>query len=449
MNFFDYIILPHSGDNLDLIRNLLILATVIYWIYGGLFFGSAFLSVFFNIASRKTKNIEYSGLSLDYAEFLTGNKVITIGLGVIPFMSIIFFFAEVLKSSGSDTPLYLLFSFTLFLIGVYLIYSYKNALKTRIVLDSIDNQGIVQPNEDLSDLPAMRNSYEKQTLRSGFWGIVFLFLSFWIYVSAYDLSVRLDDWSIHESIITTLFSIGTIIKFLHFLCSSFSIIFAAFLLGYYFTKDKIIKSDDGFIHKFNTYGLLTLSAVQPLLFVLNLYVTPRQAVSTIVFTIILIALVLVFILLHLEYNMIKEKKYGNIKAAFYLLLAVFALVILKEQVAFGVASEKHVYVLAEDYKKIEKEELTKAGLLTVKISGEDIYQTKCTACHKFDVRLVGPPHKLVMLKYKNDQQAMINFILNPHKVDPNYPAMPSQGLKPDEAKAVVDYMFQHFGNELQ
>ena len=83
----------------------------------------------------------------------------------------------------------------------------------------------------------------------------------------------------------------------------------------------------------------------------------------------------------------------------------------------------------------------KAGIQEiVVISGEDIYNAKCIACHRFDTKLVGPPYNDVLPKYEGKRDALVDFILNPVKVNPEYTAMPNQGLKPKEAEAVADYI---------
>ncbi|MDQ1266207.1 MAG: cytochrome c, partial [Bacteroidota bacterium] len=86
---------------------------------------------------------------------------------------------------------------------------------------------------------------------------------------------------------------------------------------------------------------------------------------------------------------------------------------------------------------------------TSSIDGAAIYKLKCTACHAFDRRLVGPSHREVLEKYKDNKAGMVNFILHPKKVRPDFPAMPDQGLKPKEAQAVVDFMFKEYGAQIK
>ena len=78
----------------------------------------------------------------------------------------------------------------------------------------------------------------------------------------------------------------------------------------------------------------------------------------------------------------------------------------------------------------------------------ELYNNKCNACHQFDQRIVGPPYIDVLPKYAGDREGLKQFILNPVKVDPDYPAMPNQGLKPHEAESAALYLLQRY-EELQ
>ena len=64
-------------------------------------------------------------------------------------------------------------------------------------------------------------------------------------------------------------------------------------------------------------------------------------------------------------------------------------------------------------------------------------------------KLIGPPHKEVLSKYIGKKEELVKFLMNPVKIDPNYPAMPNQALKTKEAEALADYMFEHYGPMLE
>ncbi len=77
------------------------------------------------------------------------------------------------------------------------------------------------------------------------------------------------------------------------------------------------------------------------------------------------------------------------------------------------------------------------------IDGGQLFQQKCSVCHRFDQRLVGPPLTRVLEKYRPDKDKLSGFLRNPQKVDPSYPAMPNLSLSEQEAGAVADYLLDH------
>ena len=95
---------------------------------------------------------------------------------------------------------------------------------------------------------------------------------------------------------------------------------------------------------------------------------------------------------------------------------------------------------------MQREEGKSGGEADIAI-GEQIFNTKCIACHRFDQRLVGPAYKDVLPQFENDMDALVSFILNPKKVNPDFPAMPNQALKPQEAKAVALYIMNTYQSE--
>ncbi len=76
------------------------------------------------------------------------------------------------------------------------------------------------------------------------------------------------------------------------------------------------------------------------------------------------------------------------------------------------------------------------------VRGEQIFQSRCTLCHRFDSRLVGPPLGEVLPNYRGRSEALQQFIRQPVKRNPDYPEMPNLGLQQDEAAAVAAYLLE-------
>lgn len=88
-------------------------------------------------------------------------------------------------------------------------------------------------------------------------------------------------------------------------------------------------------------------------------------------------------------------------------------------------------------------------------SGKQIYDLKCSSCHKLtDEKLVGPGWKGVSTKHKPGW--IMNFITNPDAMidkDPQLQAqlelclvrMPNQNLSDDDARHILEFMRQNDG----
>jgi mono/diheme cytochrome c family protein len=74
--------------------------------------------------------------------------------------------------------------------------------------------------------------------------------------------------------------------------------------------------------------------------------------------------------------------------------------------------------------------------------GAAVFARVCSACHRFDAKLVGPPLNGVVPKYRKETEALKAFIRSPVKRDPAYPAMPKLGLSEAEIEAVAAYLLQ-------
>ncbi len=81
--------------------------------------------------------------------------------------------------------------------------------------------------------------------------------------------------------------------------------------------------------------------------------------------------------------------------------------------------------------------------------GQELFQVKCSACHKMDERYVGPP--LGEVAAQRSPAFVMNMILNPEEMIQKHPDvkellaeflsfMPNQHLTEDEARAVLEFL---------
>lgn len=75
-------------------------------------------------------------------------------------------------------------------------------------------------------------------------------------------------------------------------------------------------------------------------------------------------------------------------------------------------------------------------------AGETVFQTKCTACHAMDEKVVGPPVTEMVEIYKDNQVALQDWIRKPGKKRADAPQMPALGLSEQELKEVSEYILK-------
>lgn len=81
--------------------------------------------------------------------------------------------------------------------------------------------------------------------------------------------------------------------------------------------------------------------------------------------------------------------------------------------------------------------------------GREIFQAKCSACHKMDERYIGPP--LGDVTERRSAAYIMNMILNPEEMTKRHPVakellaeymapMAFQNVSEDEARSIVEYL---------
>ena len=442
MESLDKLVLPHSGPNLELLKYLLILAQLIFLIFSGTLLGSTLLSLITGIISRRLNNIVFERLSVDYIDLILSNRVIGVGLGFVPLLSVLLIYIQLLHNSGTYFVEMLLYSSALYIVSYILLIFYRSSLQK--TFNASEKQ-----TADLHDPSA--KVFHKPNLIFGLTGLLFLFVSLWLFTSIIAMTLDTEKWMTSFSVITILSSLSYILEFLIFLVISLTVTVIALLVKTFYW-DKADEMTDEYISvsiKLNLTIALISTLLLPTLLVVNSILTPENTITSLQFALIFGAVLISFILAHLLYANLKTKLTNYATLSFYLILTIFTLFIIKEQSSFDLASRNQVMKLSHNYDIAEAALLEKQGKSEVKIDGGEIYQAKCIACHKFDLKFVGPSHKDALIKYKGREEDMIKFILNPVKVDPAYPPMPSQGLTPKEAKAVVEYMFKHYADQIK
>ncbi|MEG8947282.1 c-type cytochrome [Rosettibacter firmus] len=440
MELIDKIILPQSAQHLLLLKYILVLTFILFISYASLLFGSFILSIIFEQKSKKQNNLTYKKVSIELIDLITFNKGIAFSLGIIPLLSSAFCYAQLLHLSGLIVTEAIFISTFLFFLALISIYTYKHAIHIKNALDVVKDYN---PDGSESDVRNYLLKSSKIINASKILGLIFILLSTYLFIASVEFTQNPEKWTNSNNYSGVIFSFNAFINYIQFILISLG--FTSLII---LTKNRqAIEQEESyknFIHNFSLKLGLISTITLPVIITITVITKSKYSLSYNLFSFTLIALILILFVSILLYVMLKQGKINYNFISILLFVLIIAFLIIKDQYAFNIAAKKQFVQLAANYESYQKKLLEETGLLKETISGEEIFNSKCIACHQFDKKVVGPPYNEVLPKYEGKMDELINFILNPVKVNPDYPSMPNQGLKPKEAEAVANYIMNTY-----
>ncbi|MBU1098972.1 MAG: cytochrome c [Bacteroidetes bacterium] len=438
MEFIDGAVLPQSYHHLELVRYLLMLTFVLFMPYVSILLGTLGYSLWFDRKAVTAGNKDYSYLSKKMIDFATGGKGMPYGLGIVPLVSALFGYAQLLHSNSNVVLEALFVAIILLAVALVFLYKYKADLhyKDLLKVDSRYDQTYLK-----EEAAAMRSVLQKNYQKHGKRALVFLLLSVLLVISVISSVSSLIQLEKTTNIFGLMFSISTWVNFIFLLFFSLSIGSVVFV---YLRKDHPADDISEVSEKKLQSGIMQTGIVSTILslvfLALGMILVPTEGKSENIFILFVLLAIVSLSISSMYYLMIKDGNYRFANASLFFTLTLIILFVVKDNIAFATSADKHFQVMNAEYEVHHSEMLASMGVAAVEISGEDIYNGKCIACHQFDKKVVGPPYNSVLGKYEGKQEDLVKYILNPQKIDTNYPAMPNQGLKPNEARAIAEYI---------
>ncbi len=450
MDLLDHSVLPQSAHHLILLRYLLSLTFILFFLYVSIMFGLLVYSLYFRRKAEKSGEKKYKRFSKELIDLVTFNKVVAIAFGVIPLLSAVFGYAQLLHNSGLNVPEFLLLTLLILIIALFLVYIYKYTFHLKEIFRFAEEKKEDSKNE--TDLTEEISSYYFKTGRlhkqSGFYAVIFLTIAVYLFLSTVQLASDTARWESGNNLFGLIFSFSALIDFSQFIAGAFAIT-SALILYLQFSPNSEVGLDanyKSFVKNFSLRSGLIATLILPFIIVLNVMTREITSLSFDFFGVVVVVLILLLLVATIFYQMIKDPSINYSTVLIFLLVLVFLFLVIEDQLAFDNSTKMQTAILVKEYDSYEKKIQEEMGV-SAPISGLDIYNGRCIACHNFDKKVVGPPYNSTMPKYEGKKDLLVKFILNPVKVNPDYPAMPNQGLKPKEAEAVADYLLKTYKKE--
>ena len=443
MEFLNNFVLRQSSEHIELLHYMLLIVLFLFIPFIGMVFGGLLTSVIYKHKAKKENEDYYFRFAKEIVDITTINKSVGLILGVVPILTALLIYSQLLQNSKVTNLDYLALALILIIVALIFVYRYRYSLSFNRIVNSINKSDLTDQGV-IDDIERLGDESKRISEKAGIAGLIFLFLGMWFFVTAITIPSLYLDWDI-SGFISGLFSWKVLSRFILYIL--FSLTLTGGMVLFTFLEDektrRVKEEEYSTFVKQKIVRLTFYSAILiPLFLLISLFGLPKDSLTGPVFTYAIISLVLLFFGYHFLYMLTKEIK-GTI-ASLLFLTTIFSIAafIISDQKAMATSTKFQSAVLSEQFDKYYAD--LKGEGKTVQINAAELYQVKCGACHSWDHKIVGPAHKDVIPKYVGKEAQLVAFIRNPVKVNPDYPPMPNPGLKPAEAQAIAKYLLETY-----
>ncbi|WP_291287836.1 c-type cytochrome [Flavobacterium sp.] len=399
-----------------LLVTILVISFLVHILFVNLMVGGSLLTLWSQIKGLKNK--EYDILAHEIAATITVNKSIAVVMGIAPLLSINVLYTIYFYSANALTGLMWIAVIPLVTVAFLLTYLHKYTWKL------LENNKAVH----ISILAVAV--------------AIFLFIPF-IFLTNINLMLFPEKWALVKGFFSAMTLPNVFPRYFHFIFASLSIT-GLFLHWYMGRKnypfETIFPTFTRYELKKKGYSLaLVASVIQFLIGPLVLLTLPSKGLGWNLILIIFTGAAIALPAMWMMWKGIQGDE-STIDKDFKKVLVLMTITVLfmgsGRQVYRSNALEKHrelVKLKTEEFQKIKKQAIAKSKQaqaetnnadLSAADKGKAVFNQYCTACHKVDARLVGPPVLEMAKIYKGNIADLQQWIKKPGKKRPDYPQMP-------------------------
>jgi cytochrome c len=362
----------------------------------------------------------------------------------------IFVYAQLLQTTDSIAVSLAVGGFVMLLIAVAFLYAYKYTFRLEDILDGyrVALKTGNGTSEKLHDIEHYSEENVRSHLRFGRNGLIFIVLATFFMAGSIVAASDADNWVRVGSILDLFVLPDMFVRFLQIIAMAAGATGVGILFFLFWWKKDEEPVEENYAHLVRTLSirLVVVSLVAlPALVLAGFFLLPGQSLSGTLFAVAGLGVALLFLSAQFIYAYAMEAQPNHAASALFVFAFALALFGANDQVALYNATRGQAALLSYRH-DLETEDLrVKLGVAFVVLTGEDIYNGRCSACHLFDQKKIGPAYKDVLPKYAGNKAKIMSFVLNPVKMNSAFPPMPNQGLKPAEADSIVSYILRKLG----
>ena len=424
MELFNRFVLPPTLEHLELLRYLLMLASIIHLPFVGILIGSTALSLFLNLRDRDEPNPMFARLAGRLMEMAMPSPAAVIVFGVLPLPVLWVVYGQWFIHSTVNTMHLVPVGAAMVIAALALLSGYRATLS-----------------------PSGRNTMKNLGLGGAGFGA--LVLGTYVIFGSVTRFFDPERWFLHHHAVRTLTSWPIIWRYLLFVSLSLATTGGAILFFFFRwpgSAKRVGEAEARLTKNLGAGIAMGGTVLFPVFGFFYLLTIPVVALSGAMFSIAVTALAVLFAVFVFAYRaaLSPVPRFGV--RAFVLFLVVFSFVIVLDQLALVNATKEHITGLVTEAEEreaetaLEREALRSASVVADPVRGEEVFKTVCMTCHRMNERLVGPPLQTVLPKYVGKMDDLVGFVQKPSKVNPDYPPMPAPGLPLVDVKSVAAYL---------
>ncbi len=422
MDFLTQHIIQPNATHMKLLELLAVVTWTIHLPYIALVIGSTLVAMWLTFSDHEIPDANFARLAGDLIGITLGRRVPILVLGVLPLFVFPFVYGQWFVGAVNFPMLYIVLPIPGVILGLSLLGLYRGSFRERAANFNL-HMGL------------------------GTAGLALLVGSYFLLLSSI---VRLQDpekWYRLKNAAILLLNWNVIWKYLMFLHLGLGLTGAAILFFVLRWRGADAVKDEeyaAFARRFGAGLGLAFCFAIPVFNLFYVFTSPDVAFDSIVYLLgVAVTLVTMFIAYSFV-SVLRSSQPRHGATVFTLFIVVFVLSSTFDVRSMANANREHARLVE---KKAENERLEREAIIEATMAaqsgrnlGEETFNTVCMQCHRMNERLVGPPLATVLPKYAGNPDNLQNFILNPVRMNQEYPPMPSPGLSPAKAKAVAEYL---------
>lgn len=444
MDVLNSLALPQSTEHFHLLLLVYNIVMAFLFPYLALLVGSIVTAVVLDRRAESSGTPASGHLARRLAGLGLPDRSTFMFLAAVPALVVALLFAQMFQDTTSPAAGFAICGALLLIAGgvAGFAFKYTFTVDDMIVLAGKSSPAAASAAPSSAELSAFLSGTRLSHRRSGLWAAILLLCGSFLFVGAPAIGLNPFLWDTVDGLLAFVCTGSVWIEMLAFLALAAAMCGAGVLFSRYVWHAEAAGAgeDDSLLRttaiRLCTSGILGVPPVA----LLSTAFIPEGSLSGWVYLLLALTVIALGFALHFLYAFVTNNRglYVALLLASIVVSSVFS--VTRSQMALHIATADHAARLAGVYDRKSEQLRASLGVTAKQLTGEDIYNAKCSACHLFDQKKVGPPYKEVIVKYAKNKPGLIAFVMNPVKVNPAYPNMPAQGLRLSEADSIATYL---------